>query len=424
MINKVLPIKGWKATELEYTPDEVTIKYEFEDFALLLCPHDRLPGPTIHRRYYILVRDLPLGTYRTTLKIEVLECWCYKCQRFHTVRPNETHYSMGLTRRLMRQLCWLVKEGSVIDVAKQYHLSPNTVRRADKEILQDVDFMHPVELNRDALVIDEKYLGRKMGFVTVVTSKQGECLYVGAGKNEHSLDGFFEMSSSQDKQAVKVVSLDRAGAYSRAVKANLPNAQVCYDRFHVVKSANDALTAVRRAECAKAVAEDKKRQSEQEDKKGKKEQSPEVKMMKSSRYILTSNPDKLDEKGSERLQRLLSINAPICKGHILKEEIRSIYELDSVEEAKQRLEIWLKSALESGLKPFKSFAHRLSNHIEEFLNYFRFHMTSGVIESLNSRIAKIQFKCRGIRDKDYLYLRLREITCPNFVRELSPAFKS
>lgn len=419
MINKVLPIDGWEASEPEYTHTSVTIKYEFRDVALLLCPHDRCPGPTIHRRYYILVRDLPLGIYQTTLKIEVLECWCPKCQCFHTVRPAETHYSMRLTWRLMWNICWMVKEGSVTDTAKLYNLSLNTVRRADKAVLHVIDHTNPVNLHRDALVIDEKHLGHKVGFITVVTSKEGECLYVGAGKTEHALDGFFAMLSQKDKEAVKVVSLDRAGAYSRAVQANLPNAQICYDRFHVVKSANDALTTVRRTECAKVVAESKQRHKKQ-GMKGKRQISPEEKMMKSCRYILTSNPDNLDEKGSERLNRLLDINVPICIGHMLKEELRAIYSFTDVDEAAERLSVWLKTARESGLKPFVSFAHRLSGHVEEFLNYFRYKMTSGVIEGLNSRIAKIQFQCRGLKDLSHLYLRLREISCPNFVAALQP----
>lgn len=137
---------------------------------------------------------------------------------------------------------------------------------------------------------------------------------------QRALDGFFAILSQKDKEAVKVVSLDRAGAYSKAVQANLPNAQVCYDRFHVVKSANDALTTVRRTECAKAVTESEQRHKEQ-GKKGKRQISPEEKMMKSCRYILTGNPDNLDEKGSERLNRLLGINEPICMGHMLKEEL-------------------------------------------------------------------------------------------------------
>ena len=71
MINEVLPIDGWEA----YTGEGVLVKYKHVDLAYLLCPHDRLPGPSIHRRYLVQVRDLPVGIHHTTLEIEVLECW-------------------------------------------------------------------------------------------------------------------------------------------------------------------------------------------------------------------------------------------------------------------------------------------------------------------------------------------------------------
>ena len=72
MINEVLPIDGWKACGIDITPQGCVVKYKFEDPVFLLCPHDRKPGPTIHRRYTMKVRDLPLGIHRSTLEVEVL----------------------------------------------------------------------------------------------------------------------------------------------------------------------------------------------------------------------------------------------------------------------------------------------------------------------------------------------------------------
>lgn len=306
MINEVLPIDGWKACGIDITPQGCVVKYKFEDPVFLLCPHDRKPGPTIHRRYTVKVRDLPLGIHRSTLEVEVQECWCPKCRCFHSVRPGELHGTMGMTWRLMWHISWLVKEGSVADVARSMGIPEKTVSRANKAVLEVVDFLTPVKLdNLDAIVVDEKFLGRRLKFITVVTDKGGELLYIGRGKGEESLKGFFDIMTEEQKGRIKVVGADRSNAYTKAVREHLPGADICYDRFHIIKNANDALTKVRRAEF--------------------KRNDRGSKVLKGSKYLLLSNLENLEDKGRDRLRQLLDLNENINKAHILKEGLRHLY---------------------------------------------------------------------------------------------------
>ncbi len=407
MINEVLPIDGWKAYEVDCNAKGCTVKYKHEDLAFLLCPHDRKPGPSIHRRYTVNVRDLPLGIHRTTLEVEVLECWCYKCDKFHTVRPQELHYSMGMTWRLMWHISWLVKEGSVADVARSLGIPATTVRRANKAVLEVLDFLLPVKLdNLGAIVVDEKYLGRRLKFITVVTDRNGELLYIGKGKGKEALAGFFALLSDEQREAITVVGADRSNAYTEAVREHLPGADVCYDRFHIVKNANDAVTKVRRSEY----------QAKSKDKAGKEE----AKVLKGSRYLLLYDPRNLKEKGREKLDKVLSLNENINKAYLLKEGLRHLYTLESLEEAQRYFDGWLAMAAESGLKPFITMAQTLKEQSAAVLGYFRHKLTSGIIEGVNSKIAKIQFQMRGIRDIRYLYLKLRESTCKRFLDTLAP----
>ncbi|MBQ4636058.1 MAG: transposase [Akkermansia sp.] len=50
------------------------------------------------------------------------------------------------------------------------------------------------------------------------------------------------------------------------------------------------------------------------------------------------------------------------------------------------------------------------------LNFFRYRLTSGRIEGMNSMIAHIQLKTRGLPSVDYLRLKLRQLTSPSFTR--------
>lgn len=303
----------------------------------------------------------------------------------------------------MWHISWLVKEGSVADVARSMGIPEKTVSRANKAVLEVIDFLTPVKLdNLDAIVVDEKFLGRRLKFITVVTDEGGELLYIGRGKGEDALKGFFDIMTEEQKRRIKMVGADRSNAYTKAVREQLPGADICYDRFHIIKNANDALTKVRRAEF--------------------KRNDRDSKVLKGSKYLPLSNPEKLEEKGRNRLRLLLDLNENINKAHILKEGLRHLYTLDSEEEARKHFDDWIAQALESGLKPFVSLATRLKEQAGAVLGYFRHKLTSGVIEGLNSKIAKIQFQMRGITSIRYLYLKLRESSCREFREKLSPVY--
>lgn len=232
---------------------------------------------------------------------------------------------MGMTWRLMWHITWLVKDGSAADVARTLSISESTMRRANKAVLEVLDYLNPLLLdNLEAIVVDEKYLGERLKFITVVTNKIGEILYIGKGKGENSLKTFFDLLTAAQKQAIKVVGADRSNSYTTAVRKCLPNAEICYDRFHIIKNANDAVAKVRREEF----------NEKSKDKNGK----AAAREMKSSRYILQRNSEDLTGKGRERLERLLSLNENINKAYILKEELRNLYTLDSPEEASSHLD--------------------------------------------------------------------------------------
>ena len=50
------------------------------------------------------------------------------------------------------------------------------------------------------------------------------------------------------------------------------------------------------------------------------------------------------------------------------------------------------------------------------LNFFKFGLTSAAIEGLNSRIAQISSKMRGVVNSNLLFYKLRELTSPEFLQ--------
>ena len=251
---------------------------------------------------------------------------------------------------------------------------------------------------RHGLIIDEKFLGRDKKFVTcVIDAYTGEILWLKEGKSADSLEEFFSELTLEQKEDIEVVSIDRGNAYLKALRQHLPHVKVSFDPFHIVKNVNDAIDEVRREVCKKLGKEEKK-------------------LIKGKRYLLLRGEENLREDKQEELEARLQINKPLQEAYLLKEEIRLVFQFSSFERCSKAFEKWLTLASASSLKPFKRLAKTLSRHAQQVLNFFRYRLTSGRIEGMNSMIARIQLKTRGLPSVDYLRLKLRQLTSPSFTR--------
>ena len=94
--------------------------------------------------------------------------------------------------------------------------------------------------------IDEIYVSRTAAqkFITVIRDlESGAVLYVGEGKGIAALDGALKMLK---KSKLKAVAMDNmSNAYSSWFKTHFPDVKIVFDHFHVIKSMNEKLDAVR-----------------------------------------------------------------------------------------------------------------------------------------------------------------------------------
>ena len=106
--------------------------------------------------------------------------------------------------------------------------------------------------------IDEVYLDEKFGFITIVRDlESGAVLYIGQGKAGAALDPFKRRLRSKAKQ-IEAVAIDTSNAYAAWLSNVLPNAEIVYDHFHVIKLMNERMDALRRSTMNALEAEQKK----------------------------------------------------------------------------------------------------------------------------------------------------------------------
>lgn len=159
-----------------------------------------------------------IGMKQTIMRVFTRRIKCSNCNS-SSIEPicfcPKSH--VKYTRHLARFVIALRKEMSISAVAKFTGLHWESVKNIEKDFLAKK--YKRVRLNDvEYLGIDEVYLGKVMGYITVVRDLQsGTVLFIGEGKGSDALNKFTKRIKSKAKQ-IKAVAIDMANSYSSWVK--------------------------------------------------------------------------------------------------------------------------------------------------------------------------------------------------------------
>jgi transposase len=219
-------------------------------------------------------------------------------------------------------------------------------------------------------------------FLTVVCDiDQGKLLEVIDSHQQRDIIDVLNQQPLEVRQQVEEVSVDMWGGFPKVVTEVFPNAQIVFDRFHVMKPVNQELNKVRK----------------------------QVDMtLKGSKFILLKNGVDLTPEEQIKLAVILSQSGRLKLAYELKEEFRSIFEnRHTVESGKEQLLEWLQKA-----RPVYTDAlATIRNHLDGICNYFLNRTTSGVMEGINNRIKLIKRQGYGFVNFDNFRARLLACFC-------------
>jgi transposase len=333
--------------------------------------------------------DLPLGPATFVgLVYEAVQGHCAACGRYETVRPLGIVEQHKATLRLMRQVSLLCRWMPVQSVCEVVPVTPSTAYRYDGYILR-TELPAPCLDGLEALLVDEKHLG-KAGFITLVlNARTGELLWLGEGRGKTALDGFFGKLSAEQKAGIVAVGMDRSGAYKAAVEAHLPDTDIVFDKFHLVANLGEVITKIRRRTQAQADAEGRS-------------------FVKGQRYNLLRNPENLSEDGRAQLDILLAANRDLSVVYTLKDAFKQVWGYTYRKCAQKRLVGWIAMAMESGIGELQRFARGLTEAQDQILNFCRHRITSARIEAFNTVVSRVMHKACGVANLDFLFLKLRQ----------------
>jgi len=354
-----------------------------------LCPRCRTPSTKGHEYKDRCVHDLDLMGRRTFVHFTSRRFDCEQCGRPFTEELPSIDHRRRQTRRFELHIYQRCLNTSRKQVAEQEWLDQSTVtdilkRWAKKAVAAQVRLLVRV------LGVDEIALKKHHQQLALVLSDlERRCVIaVLEDRCKETLEKWFDQLSPQERQAIRVVSIDMGGPYSLAVKAKLPQATIVADRFHVMRQLNERLTQMRRAVQARAD-----------------EATREV--LKGSRWILVKNRDELSEKEALKLAEVLAACPELRTLYLLKEEFRLIFEkVRDRDPAARFLRVWIYKAQRTGDKYRLKFVATLLNWWEEILNYFIERVTNGFPEGMNRAIRAIIRRACGYRNFDNFRLQV------------------
>ena len=115
--------------------------------------------------------------------------------------------------------------------------------------------------------------------------------------------------------------------------------------------------------------------------------------------------------GKRSLKKLLAANQRLNKAYLLKESFGQLWSYESEGWARKFFDNWKESLKWQRLPSFEKFAKMIEKHWDGIVSYCRPEnkVPLGFVEGLNNKIRVLQRRAYGIRDEEYL--RLKILTC-------------
>ena len=392
-------VRGFQQTHVEYFSEKAV--YELKR-TVHRCPRCGSKDVSAERLGERSIRGVPMGACRVVyLRHAMHRIYCHHCHgRSMEHIPFLSHPKARLTKSFERTIIELREHMSIRAISNYFHLRWHTVKDLEKKHLQKKFSKVPVSQVK-IIGIDEIYVSRTADqkFITVIRDlESGAVLYVGDGKGLAALDGALKIIK---KCKIKAVAMDMSNAYSSWFQTHFPDVKIVFDHFHLIKSMNEKVDAVRRRVTAKL----------DETQRGQ---------FKGLRFIFLQNHEDLCEDAKSILKNIRDQYRELFDVYMFKETLRSIYRTahDSWH-AGAAFHRWCRLAEETGIPELKTMARTIRNNLEGIKAYWTFHrLTNASTEGFNNKIRWLIRQAYGFRDREYLKLKIFQLPGISCVKEV------
>lgn len=343
------------------------------------------------------VRDLNCGDLRIYLELSIRRVDCPHCQGVRQERLDFLAENHRYTRRFAFDTGRRCARSSIKDIARETHLDWHAVKNLEQEYMAE-------QLRRAGnpapkqIGIDEVSIAKGQTYrITVSDLKRKRPIWFGGeDRRESSMDEFYRGLGAKKAQGIKLAVMDMWEPFRLSTEKNAPQAAILYDKFHVLNHLSEALDEVRRSEYQRLEAKGDRR------------------FIKGQRYNLLSHWANLKYRGRQALKLLFAANKRLNVAYFLKESFGQLWDYEREGNALRFFSNWWDALRWQRLKPYEKFARMILGHWRGIAAYCQPEnkVSLGFVEGINNKIRVIQRRAYGLRDEEYLRLKVLTMTLP------------
>jgi transposase len=255
--------------------------------------------------------------------------------------------------------------------AVRHDVSWGKARRAEKAFLAEWDHTR-VKRRPRHVGLDEIQRGKGQRFWTVLSDiVHGEVIGLRQDRSEATATALLTQDlSARQRGAMTAVCTDMHRPYLNAVGGALPQAEIVFDKFHVLQHASAALDEVRRQEFFRAGA------VMREHRRGK-------------RWLLLRRWKTVRGSKRQEPRTLFAANRRLFKAYVLREQLDRLWIYKTRPRVLNFLLGWIRALRWQRLPEMEYLGDFLFRHVEGIAAYCDHLVRFGAVESINTTIKAV-----------------------------------
>ena len=319
-------------------------------------------------------------------RVDCRQCGAVKRERLDFLVENALH-----TKRFALYVGRRCRTGTIRDVAAELRLDWQTVKRLEMDYMREqirrVGTPGPKVIGIDEISIRKGHSYRIV--VSDLEERRRPIWFGGEDRSEASMDQFYRFLGKKKAKRIRLAVMDMWKAFRNSTHQHAPQAAILFDKFHVMKHLGEALDKIRKAEYARLTGKQRG-------------------FIKGQKYTLLSHPQNLTGTARKNLKLLLAANKRLNTAYLLKESFGQLWDYNRDAWARKFFDNWRASLKWQRLKPYEKFAAMIERHWDGLAAYCKPEnkVSLGFVEGLNNKIRVMQRRAYGLRDEEYLRLKV------------------
>jgi transposase len=251
-------------------------------------------------------------------RVKCRRCGVVKQERFDFLANNPFY-----TKRFAMYIGERFKSSTINDIAKEFRLDWKTVKEFDKHYMQEQLRRAP---KPRVIGVDEISVRKGHDYRIVVTDLERRCpIWFGRkDRTEESMNMFYEWLGPLKTKRIRLVVMDMWKPFENSASANIPQAAILYDKFHIIRHLGEAIDKIRKQEY-KRLSGNKQR------------------FIKGQKYNLLFHQENLTLSAKMTLKTLLKANKRLNTTYVLKESFGQLWDYRSTVWARKFFDNWKAS---------------------------------------------------------------------------------